>query len=117
MAMIEAKGKGPGKGNFKGSSKGFAKGRGKGKSYRDIPASTKVWVGGLPEGSTDKDLQAHFAPVAMPLWSSINFTGISGASVFKTPEDAAAVVAQLNGSVLNGNVIQVDAWEQKPKKE
>merc|ERR1712205_92204 len=46
---------------FKGSwGKGGGKGWSSGGGLSSFPAEKKVWIGGLPEGLTFRELQAHF---------------------------------------------------------
>merc|ERR1712232_325862 len=120
-----------------GSAKGgqkrqLVKGKGKGKKmvpaaaspntskYMDklakIDASRKVWVGGLNENTTWKQLEAHFKDVAKPSVTEIMRKG-KACLAFKTEDDAQSAIASLNGTELKGNVIEVDVWTQKEKKD
>merc|ERR1712048_100954 len=100
-------------------------GKGKGKKPLDkfeeklkkVDASRLVWVCGLSSKTKWKALEKHFADVAKPTVSDIkerkNKEGkITAMVAFKTPEDVSAVVEALNGSELDGEVIEVDKWEK-----
>mmetsp|Transcript_81064 Transcript_81064/g.247706 ORF Transcript_81064/g.247706 Transcript_81064/m.247706 type:complete len:134 (-) Transcript_81064:58-459(-) len=118
------KGKGPGgfapvwmptfwKGGW--NDKGWGKGKGKG--HRSFAIEKKVWIGGLPEGVTFKELHEHMKPAGAK-WTEV-FEGKgkgTGVACFASPDEAAAAIAALNGSVLNGATLQVDVWEAKPKE-
>merc|ERR1719356_1135571 len=104
-------GKGFGKGKLK---KPLAKYQ---KKIRKVDASKLVWVGGLSPKTTWKALEKHFAEVVKPTVSDIkekkNKEGkITARVAFKTPEDVETVVAALNGSELDGEVLEVDKWEK-----
>merc|ERR1719382_1072075 len=94
-----------------GYGKGYGKGGGKGKGGRLQGApELKVWIGGLAPEVKWKDLQTHVDQAGKSAWVEV-FSGKNagtGAVVFKTAEDAAACVAQLNGSQLAGQPIIVD---------
>merc|ERR1712151_1229056 len=89
---------------------------------RKVDASRLVWVGGLSPKTKWKALEKHFAEVAKPTVSDIkerkNKEGkITAMVAFKTPEDVEAVVAALNGSELDGEVLEVDKWEKDSRKD
>merc|ERR1712183_623082 len=81
-----------------------------------IDASRKVWVGGLNESTTWKQLEAHFKDVAKPSVTEIMRKG-KACLAFKTEDDAQSAIASLNGTELKGSVIEVDVWTQKEKKD
>merc|ERR1712187_661136 len=81
-------------------------------------------------GTTWKALDKFFAEIVKPTVSDIkerkNKEGkITATVAFKTPEDVETVVSALNGSELDGNVLEVDKWEkperpdkgEKPKRQ
>eukprot|EP00931_Biecheleriopsis_adriatica_P063017 TRINITY_DN380_c0_g1_i5.p1 TRINITY_DN380_c0_g1~~TRINITY_DN380_c0_g1_i5.p1 ORF type:complete len:316 (+),score=105.06 TRINITY_DN380_c0_g1_i5:80-1027(+) len=118
-----------GKGSAKGAVKGAAKGAGKGavrsgaktlskyeEKLKKIDASLKVWIGGLAEGTSWKDVEKHFTSVAKPTVTDVMKKG-TAVVAYKTTEDVETAVASLNGSELKGNTIEVDVWVQKPKAE
>merc|ERR1712048_147944 len=89
---------------------------------RKVDASRLVWVSGLSSKTTWKTLEKHLAEVVKPTVSNIkerkNKEGkITAMVAFKTPEDVEAVVGALNGSELDGEVIEVDKWEKKDKED
>mmetsp|Transcript_46199 Transcript_46199/g.81286 ORF Transcript_46199/g.81286 Transcript_46199/m.81286 type:complete len:271 (-) Transcript_46199:189-1001(-) len=87
-----------------------------------VDNSCKVWVGGLSKKVTWKALEKHFESVAKPKVTDISEKKGTGVVAFKTAEDAETAIATLNGSELEGETIEVDAWvkgekdETKPKK-
>lgn len=96
----------------KGAS-GFAKGLGKANPLNEIDAALKVWVGGIPEGVTWKELQAHFEQVGKARWAELLPKGI-GCVAYRTAEEVAAAIETLNGTELGGQIIEVDVWQGKP---
>merc|ERR1712048_274685 len=84
---------------------------------RKVDASRLVWVSGLSSKTTWKTLEKHLAEVVKPTVSNNKEGKITAMVAFKTPEDVAAVVEALNGSELDGEVIEVDKWEKKDKED
>lgn len=80
-----------------------------------IPASQKIWIGGLAQGTTWQELEKHFAAVAKPKISHI-YRG-TGCVVYDESEDLAAVISALNASELKGATLEVDVWEKPEKGE
>merc|ERR1719321_1130812 len=97
--------------------KGKGKDKGKGKmSLSNFHSDKKVWVGNLPDSITSRELHDHFKEHGAK-WSETfrgNGKGTGGVA-FKTSEEAQAAISKLNGSVLNGSMIQVDVWTKKEK--
>ncbi|CAE7660770.1 unnamed protein product [Symbiodinium sp. CCMP2456] len=83
---------------------------------RGTDPSLKVWVGGLAEGTTWKDVEKHFATVSKPTCTDI-MKGGTAVVAYGSVEDVETAVASLNGSELKGGVLEVDVWVQKPKTE
>jgi len=83
---------------------------------RGTDPSLKVWVGGLAEGTTWKDVEKHFASVSKPTCTDI-MKGGTAVVAYGSVEDVETAVASLNGSELKGGVLEVDVWVQKPKTE
>jgi len=79
-----------------------------------IPASQKVWIGGLDEKTTWKQLEKHLAEVAKPKITHIHKG--KGVAAYESEEEAATVIAALNGSELAGANLEVDVWT-KPERE
>merc|ERR1719271_242764 len=108
-----------GGGKDNGKSKG--KGKGKGKKGRRGPSKldpTKtLWVGNIAEGLKYADLKAHCDQAGPCLWAEVyeNKGKGTGALGYKTAEEAAAALPQLNGSLLNGKALEVDHWEKGSK--
>merc|ERR1719277_587049 len=82
---------------------------------RDFPPSQRVWVGGLTEEVSWKDLQEHMNQAGKTKWVEVyeNKGRGTGAVAYGTDEEAANAIATLNGSAVKGAFIQVDVW-QKP---
>merc|ERR1712151_160243 len=97
------------------------KGKGKGKRGPNInkfDAEKKVYVGNLPtDKATWKDLNELFKTVGKVKWVAPLGKKSSGEScvVFNTAEEAATAIATLQGSVIGGNAIELDAWTKKEK--
>merc|ERR1719401_1925603 len=103
-----------GKGGF---GKGFGDG-GKG-GHKTFKPEQKVWIGNLPAGVTFKELQPHMKQAGNAKWvECFNGKGEgTGVACYATEEEAMAAITALNGSVLNGQAIEVDVWTKKPKGE
>merc|ERR1740130_1052553 len=84
-----------------------------------FPSDKKVWVGGLPEEVSFKELQDHFGgPGKAKFATAMKGKGAgTGGVAFGTAEEAAEAVATLNGSELKGSKIVVDAWTRKEKTD
>jgi len=101
----------------KGAGKGKGKGKGDDKMKEKLAAfkaSQKVWIGGLAESTTWKELEKHLAEIAKPKVTHI-FRG-KGVAAYENEEDATTIIAALNGSELAGNVLEIDTWT-KPERE
>ncbi|CAJ1397703.1 unnamed protein product [Effrenium voratum] len=77
-------------------------------------ASQKVWVGGLTEATTWKELDTHMANVAKPKLTHVYRS--TGVVVYESEEDVTTAISLLDGSELNGNVLQLDVWTMPEKK-
>merc|ERR1712193_285815 len=111
--MLFGGGKGKSKGK-KGGGKGWGKkGRGKGK----INTSKTIWVGNIADGVTYQDLKAHCEQAGPCKWAEVfkNKGKGTGAVGYASPEEAAAALPMLNGSLLNGKALQCDSWEKAKK--
>lgn len=75
-------------------------------------ADKTVWIGGLAEGTTFKEILEMAKQVGDAKWAEM--LGKSTAAVgFATPEAVPVAVSMLNGSSLGGNTLQADAWGNK----
>jgi RNA recognition motif-containing protein len=83
---------------------------------KKMDSSLKVWIGGLAEGTTWKQVEEHFSAVAKPSVTDIMKRG-TAVVAYKTIEDVETAVASLNGSELNGSTLEVDVWVKAPKPE
>jgi RNA recognition motif-containing protein len=96
-------------------SKGWGKGKGKGFSrggLSSFPAEKKVWVDGIEEGITFKELQEHFPGSKFATVMKGKAAGTGGVA-FATAEEATAAIQTLNGSTLSGKTLVVDVWTKK----
>merc|ERR1711957_287636 len=103
----------------KEGGKGWGKGKGKQSGLKRFDADCRVWVGGLAEGTTWKELEEHMDTSGKSKWIEV-FSGKgagTGAAAYATAEEAAAAIAALNGSKLKDSTIQCDSWEKKPEEE
>merc|ERR1711988_1587628 len=97
---------------------GEGKGKGRGPNLNKYDAAKKVWVGNLPnDKATWKDLNELFKTAGKVKWVEPLGKKKGGAScvVFNTAEEAATAIATLQGSVIGGNAIELDAWTKKEK--
>merc|ERR1739845_112619 len=115
-----------GKGKSWGKSWGpssWSKGKGKGKGKRKMnlnkfPSETKVWVGGISETTTWKELEEHMNNAGKTKWVEV-FKGTSKGTAcvaYTTEEEAASAISTLNGSSLGGGMLEVDVWTKKEKE-
>merc|ERR1719421_40938 len=92
----------------KGKGKGKAKGK---QGLNKVKPECKVWIGNLPEGVGWKELQEHFNQAGQTAWVEAFTRGKGkgeGGAAYKSAEDAQKAISTLNGSVLGGQMIQVD---------
>lgn len=98
-----------------GKGKGGGKG-GKGRmTHRNLSAEKKVWLGNLPDGITSRELHEHFKQVEGCKWVDV-FRNGTGAACFLEPGHAIAALSTMNGSVVNGQTIEVDVWTKQEKE-
>jgi len=88
-----------------------------------VPPPRKVFIGGFPElGSENlstelnKKLQEHCNQAGKCTYAEVGRKG-SGVACFSTDAEAETAVAMLNGSVFEGNVLEVGAWAKKKYNE
>merc|ERR1719282_185056 len=95
----------------------FGKGCGKGKkgpgSYsKSVAPEKKVWIGGLPEGTTgvdvNKKLKEHMGAACK--FAEVGKKGM-GVAIFSTEEEATNAIATLNGSTFESSVLECDVRE------
>merc|ERR550537_708366 len=95
------------------------KGKGKGKQgLNKAKPDRKVWVGNLPESVGWKELQEHFNQAGKTKWVEAFKRGAgkgTGGVAYGSADEAQKAISMLNGSVLNGQMIQVDVWTKKEK--
>merc|ERR1712060_582291 len=95
---------------------GWGKGGGKGMSHKSFTDDQKVWLGNIPDGVTYKELQPHMKQAGDAKWVECferNGKG-TGVACYSSAAEAQAAISTLNGSILNGQAIQVDSWVRKP---
>ncbi|CAJ1451081.1 unnamed protein product, partial [Effrenium voratum] len=100
--------------------KGFGKGgKGWGRRGPRIDPAMKIWIGNLPEDATWKDLQTIGNTAGATRWVEV-FRGKgkgTGMIAYKTAEEVAAAMQSLPGQTINGQAIQVDAWQKAEPAE
>merc|ERR1712107_270176 len=78
---------------------------------KGIDTSLKVWVGGLKPETSWKAVEKHFATAAKPKATHVMNKG-TACLAYETTTEVAEAIATFNGSELNGQVLEVDAWER-----
>lgn len=86
---------------------GKSKGKGRGKNVHG-DKSCMIFVGNLAKGVEWQELKDHCKQVGSVEF--VNVTGKTGQVRFATEEEAQSAIAQLNGSELMGQAIEVDVW-------
>merc|ERR1719409_806327 len=107
----------------KGKGKGFGKGGNWGNNpAKRVPPAKKVYVGGLPElgqnmsHELNKKLKEHCEQAGKCTYAEIGRKG-TGVACFSTEEEALTAITMLNGSVFEGNILEVDTWTRKEPEE
>merc|ERR1719478_1029146 len=115
--MMGMGGKGMKGGKGKGGKGGFGMmGMWEDHQAKRHPKDKKVYVGGLPtlgsEGLSKElnmKLKEHFKQAGVCSYAEIGRKGV-GVACFKEREEATQAITLLNGSVFEGNVLEVKAW-------
>merc|ERR1719262_415577 len=105
MMMMQMMGKGKGKGKGKGRQ-----------GLNKAKPECKVWIGNLPDSVGWKELQEHFNQAGKTTWVESFKRGEgkgTGGAAYSSADDATKAISMLNGSVLGGQMIQVDVWTKK----
>jgi len=83
-----------------------------------IDHSLKVYIGGLAETVTWKQLENHAAELASkPAVTLVRPHKGTACLAFKEEEDVGSAIAALNGSELGGKVLEADVWTKPEKGE
>jgi len=141
--MPQPKGKAFGKGNGKAGQRQGQKGQGKAgrptmddreviqggkfaknrktseqdrKRLEKMDHACKVWVGGLPDEVSIKEVIGFFELVGKPKVIDIRRKG-TACVAFASEADALDAISTLNGSDLKGSSIQVDEWTKPERSE
>merc|ERR1719158_2496398 len=103
MMMIQSMGKGKGKGKGKRKS-GLSK----------FAPEKKVWLGGVPEGTTYQELQEYLASIDCPAKFVAIFSGkgagTGGAAFAEESEATNAIKALKAKPSFKGGKLEVDVW-------
>eukprot|EP00746_Dinoflagellata_sp_MGD_P072354 gnl/MRDRNA2_/MRDRNA2_29371_c0_seq1.p1 gnl/MRDRNA2_/MRDRNA2_29371_c0~~gnl/MRDRNA2_/MRDRNA2_29371_c0_seq1.p1 ORF type:complete len:231 (+),score=54.22 gnl/MRDRNA2_/MRDRNA2_29371_c0_seq1:101-793(+) len=98
---------------------GKGKGKGKKGSVIENGPDCAVWIGNLPSAIGWQDLKAHFDQAGKTTWvenlaqkNKGKSKGVGGVA-YKTPQEAQNAISMLNGTVLAGQVLQVDRWVKR----
>merc|ERR1711870_230992 len=88
-----------------------------GKKKSNVDASKTIWVGDIPEGATFKELKALGDQCGGCKWAEVyKYKGKNtGAIAFASEAEALVAISSLNGAMIGGQVITVDAWDKKSK--
>jgi len=88
-----------------------------GEKIKAVDNELKVWIGGLKESTTWKQVKEHFANNGCEVdMCDIPKPG-KGCATFKSADEAASAIAVVNGTDLDGNSIEVDVWSRPERKE
>merc|ERR1712086_460560 len=87
-----------------------------------IDKTLKVWVGGLSEKTTWKELKQHFVDSGCEVDMCDVMKPGKACCTFKTEDDASSAIGSINGTELDGKTIKVAVWgrprtEKKIKEE
>merc|ERR1712157_146284 len=105
----KAKGKGKGKGWSSSWGNGKSKGKGKGRmNLAKFKTETKVWVGGITETTTWKELEEHMNSAGKTKWVEVFKGKTKGTAcvVYSTAEEATSAISSLNGSSLGESSLE-----------
>merc|ERR1719198_2099605 len=103
---------------------GKGKGKGKGAQFKKtmdkinkVEPELKVWVGGVPKGTSWKDLDKHFEETCgtKPKLTEVMAKG-TAVCTFRSADEATAAIAAVSGSAFKGSTLEVDVWTVKEKK-
>merc|ERR1712187_989045 len=83
---------------------------------KETDPTCKVWVGGLAPKTTWKALEKHFTEVKKPKVTEIMRKGMACVA-YETEDDVATAIAALNGTELDGKMLELDTWVKPEKKE
>eukprot|EP00746_Dinoflagellata_sp_MGD_P165740 gnl/MRDRNA2_/MRDRNA2_95190_c0_seq1.p1 gnl/MRDRNA2_/MRDRNA2_95190_c0~~gnl/MRDRNA2_/MRDRNA2_95190_c0_seq1.p1 ORF type:complete len:303 (+),score=56.89 gnl/MRDRNA2_/MRDRNA2_95190_c0_seq1:109-1017(+) len=97
--------------------KGKGKGKGKkGKGLNSIKPECKVWIGNLDSKVGWKELKEHFDQAGATKWVEPFTKGAgkgTGGVGYASADDAANAINMLNGSILGGQMLEVDVWTKR----
>merc|ERR1712194_214515 len=83
----------------------------------DYADAQKVWLGNIPTATTNEELKEHLAMAGGVVVMAAKMKGNSGVAVFENGMQASVAIAQLNGTTIGTNTLQVDTWAKGPKKQ
>jgi len=85
---------------------------------KEVDASLKVWIGGLAEKTSTKELSKHFEDLFQKPDLVDLLPGKGKAVVtYASADDVTTAIAIVNGSELKGNTLELDVWTKPEKKE
>lgn len=84
---------------------------------KGIDNALKVWVGGLSEKTTWKELKQHFTDSGCEVDMCDLMKPGTACCVFKTEDEVSSAVGSINGTELAGETIIVDVWAKPERKE
>lgn len=86
---------------------------------RNFPTDQKIWIGGLPEGTTWRDVKTVVDKKVKSIWVKV-FSGRgegTGCIAFKSVEDATKALEIFKEIQFNGKSIIVDRWKPQDAVE
>merc|ERR1712194_524364 len=84
--------------------------------HKEYGDDQKVWLGNLPAETSDAQLKDHMTMAGGTVILAARTKGSTGIAVFENGFQASAAVAQLNGTSIGINVIEMDFWTKPEKK-
>jgi len=104
------KGKKGNKGNKPGASPIALK-------IKAVEHTMKVWVGGLSQKTTWKELKQHFVDNGCEVDMCDLMKPGTACCTFKSEDEATGAVGTMNGTELADNTIEVDVWTKPERRE
>jgi len=81
-----------------------------------IDHTLKVWVGGLPDGTTWQKLSKFFEPVGKTVVTDIRKKG-TACVAFETEDEVSRAILTMNGAEFLDKALQVDEWTKPERRE
>jgi len=105
------------KGKMKGKKSDDPMGAAMKEKLKAVDHALKVWVGGLSEKTTWKQLKQHFTDNDSKVEIASLMKKGTAVLTFKTEDEVSSAVASINGTEIDGKTIEVDVWTKPERKE